>query len=246
MRSGLARLRVTLGYALIVVTVSVAMLPPGRHDAWIRAASTNLHNLGHGRIGTLFDSAFVVDAGPVYLWLPGLVCLLGIVELQWGGAQLLIAFAIGHLGATLLVAAGLAAAVTWHWTSPAVTHAPDVGMSYGALGVLGALTAAIPMRCRAGWVGWWLAGAAAVAAHDPDFTDIGHVVALTLGVAASLRFGTPAGWTRARLGLLAPAAVFGHLVLADSATTTVTGCAALGAAAFAVVDRRRRRPAHHL
>ena len=49
-----------------------------------RHASTNLHNLSHGRVGTLLESAFVVDAGPIYVWLPGLVCLLGLAELLWG------------------------------------------------------------------------------------------------------------------------------------------------------------------
>ena len=37
--------------------------------------------------------------------------------------------------------------------SNSVARAEDVGMSYGAVGVLGALSAAIPRRHRAVWVG---------------------------------------------------------------------------------------------
>ncbi len=44
----------------------------------ISHASTNLHNLSHGHIGTLLVSAFVIDAGPIYVWLPGLMCLLAL------------------------------------------------------------------------------------------------------------------------------------------------------------------------
>ena len=47
-----------------------------------------------------------------------------------------------------------------------VTRATDVGMSYGASAVLGALSAAIPRRWRPAWTGWWLAVAAVVVAVE--------------------------------------------------------------------------------
>ena len=66
----LLRIRVTVAYALIVAAVTTALLylGPVIHDRVIRHASTNLHNLSHGRAGTLLVSAFIVDAGPIYLW----------------------------------------------------------------------------------------------------------------------------------------------------------------------------------
>ncbi len=84
---GVRRARVTLSYAVIVTTVTALMvrMDPAMHDALIRHASTNLHNLSHGRVGTLVGSAFVVDAGSIYLWLPGLICLLLAAELTYGG-----------------------------------------------------------------------------------------------------------------------------------------------------------------
>ena len=110
---GLARIRVTVAYAVILtgVTTALVMLGPRVQGRVISHASTNLHNLSHGHVGTLFVSAFVIDAGPIYVWLPGLMCLLALAELLWRSGRLVAAFAAGHIGATLLVAVGLTAAV---------------------------------------------------------------------------------------------------------------------------------------
>ncbi len=97
-----------------------------------------------------------------------------------------------------------------------MTRATDVGMSYGAAGVLGALTAAVPRRWRPTWIGWWLGVGVAAVAVSRDFTDAGHVVALALGMLVSTRFGTPGRWTPARVALLGVAAAFGYLLFAST------------------------------
>ncbi|MGC2653441.1 MAG: rhomboid-like protein, partial [Mycobacterium sp.] len=224
--SALARVRIALGFGAVLAAVSTALVilgPRVREDV-IRHMSTNVHNLSHGRLGTLLGSAFVNDAGPVYVWLPWLVCLLALAELLWHGGRVAMVFFIGHIGATLLVAAGLVAAIKMRWLPISITHASDVGMSYGAMAVLGALTAAIPARWRPAWIGWWLAiGAAAVAVGD-DFTDAGHTVALVLGMLIATRLRKPVYWTPVRYALLAGSAGFGFLLLAH------TGWASLAAA----------------
>ncbi|MDG4668741.1 rhomboid-like protein [Mycobacterium sp. 236(2023)] len=239
----MTRVRVTLCYAILVAAVTAVMmhLAPGAQAALIRHSSTNLHNLGHGRFGTLVGSAFVVDAGPIYLWLPGLVCLLAVAELAWGGYRLLIAAVTGHVGASLIVAAGLAAAVKLGWTARSVAHEPDVGMSYVAMSALGALTGALPVRWRFAWAGWWFGVAMVVAAEGPDFTDVGHILALTLGLLVSLRFGTARRWSVPTVVLLTFGAAFGYLVLTDSIVTMVFGAAwgALGALAVHSFARLR-------
>src|SRR6478736_9675475 len=98
----LARVRVTVAYAVIVTSVSVVLytLGPQVQDRVIRHVSTNLHNLSHGYFGTLLGSAFVIDAGPIYVWLPGLVCLLAVAELTFRSGLLAATFAAGHIGAT--------------------------------------------------------------------------------------------------------------------------------------------------
>ena len=243
---GLARIRVTVAYAaiLIGVTTGLALLGPQVQAQVIRHASTNLHNLSHGHIGTLFVSAFVIDPGPVYVWLPGLMCLMAVAELLWHSVHLLMAFVVGHIGATLLVALGLTASVELGWDSVDVTRATDVGMSYGASAVLGSLTAAIPRRWRPAWIGWWLAVVLAVVIVGPDFTDVGHAVALVLGMLASTRFGRPVAWTPVRCVLLVVAFSFGFLMLANTSLSLVvaSGLGTVGALiAEVVVGRRIRR-----
>ena len=239
--SRLARLRVTVAYGAILLCVNTTLLAlgPAWQDRVIRHASTNLHNLSRGHLGTLFASAFVVDASPVALWLPGLACLLGLAELLWRSGRLMVALAVGHFGATLLVAVGLTAGVSWGWLPGTVTRAADVGMSYGAAAVLGALTPAIPLRWRPLWVGWWLAVSATVVAVGGDFTTVGHVVALVLGMVIATRFGVAAPWTSTRAVLLVVGSTFGYLVVAntDPFTMVAMSCGLAGALLAALLAR---------
>jgi hypothetical protein len=243
MRWAISRLllvRATMAYGVILFSVyaALAALGPSARDRVLEHASTNLHNLSHGHLGTLFVSAFVVDAGSIALWLPGLLCLLGLGELLWRSTRLIVAFLVGHVGATVLVAAGLTAAVTLDWMPAAVARVTDVGMSYGAAAVLGTFTAAIPGRWRSPWIGWWLAVGVAVITVGRDFTDVGHVVALILGAAVASRFGAPRPWTPLRVGLLLIATSFDFLVIANSLPELVAA-SACGVVAVVVVEAVR-------
>jgi hypothetical protein len=244
--SGLARLRFTVGYMAVVAGVSVAIVVLGPHarEVLIQHASTNLHNLAHGHIGTLLGSAFVVDAGPIYFWMPFLTCLLVLAELQLHTIRLMLAFLVGHVGATLMVGAVLAAAIEFGWLPVSIARASDVGMSYGALAALGALTATIPQRWRPAWVAWWIAAGIAAAFMGDDFTDAGHTVAVILGVLVSYRFDKPTRWTPVRLFMLVNSAGFGFLMLAhhwgSMAATLASGL--LGAfTAYWITQRRQSR-----
>ncbi len=243
--SGAAALRVTLAYALALLAVSAALTALGPHtrDAVVSRMSTNLHNLAHGRLSTLLGSAFVEDGGDVFVWLPGLVCLLALGELIWRSRGLLIAFALGHVGATLLVAVGLVAAVEAGWLPTSVTRASDVGVSYGAVCVLGALTASIPSRWRAVWVGWWL-GVGVVAALGTDFTPFGHILALLLGMGLSYRLRPIARWMPIHMALLFGGVAFGYfLVSGPSPLAPVGGLAGVLIALLAgSVLRARNAP----
>jgi hypothetical protein len=235
--SPLSRVRITLGYAAVLIGVSAALveLGPRVRAHVIAQASTNLHNLAHGNLETLFGSAFVTDAGPMYFWLPCLVCLLALAELIWRSGRLAVVFVTGHIGATLLVACGLTTAIELHWLPLKIARASDVGVSYGAVAVLGALTAALPRRWRPIWIGWWVPVAIAAALLGDDFTDVGHAVALFLGMAVSLRLGGPARWTQVRCALLAVSAIFGFFMLAHG-SWSMLGAAAVGAVGALVAE----------
>lgn len=240
--SRLARVRITLGYALALATVSIALvvLGPRVRAHVIALASTNLHNLAHGHLGTLFGSAFVTDAGPIWFWLPCLVCLLALAELIWRSGRLALVFVTGHVGTTLLVAIGLTAAIEFHYLPLSISHASDVGVSYGAVAVLGALTAAVPRRWKPAWLGWWVPVGVAAAVLSDDFTDVGHSIALALGLLVSTRLAGPAHWTPVRYALLAVGGSFGFLVLAHGEWTPLIGAVGLLGAAAAVGVARSR------
>ncbi|WP_246541058.1 rhomboid-like protein [Mycobacterium spongiae] len=241
---GLARIRFTVGYLAVLVSVSVAilLLGPEAHERVVHNASTNLHNLTHGHLATLWNSAFVIDKGPLLFWLPGLACLLTLAELQLRSLRLTVAFIVGHIGATLLVAAVLLAAVQFGWLSGSITRASDVGMSYGALAALGALTAAIPRRARPAWIGWWLALALTTAVVGGDFTDAGHAVSLSLGMALAVRFARPIRWTPMRYMLLVASSGFGFVLMAHTGWTLASGVVvgAMGAMAGQILAVRGR------
>ncbi|XBL81856.1 rhomboid-like protein [Mycobacterium shigaense] len=219
-----ASLRVTALYAVALVTVAITLSQFGSatREVVVSQMSTNLHNLSHGRLSTLVGSAFVSDGDNIAAWLPGLVCLLALGELIWRGRGLLLAFAVGHVGATLLVAIWLTFAVQAGWLPTSIAHATDVGVSYGAVSVLGALTASIPSRWRAMWAGWWL-GVAVTAALSMDFTTIGHVLALLLGIGLSFRLPSLARWTPLHSGLFLVAVAFVYFVLCGPTVEAVAG-----------------------
>jgi hypothetical protein len=237
--SGLALVRVTATYAvlLVVVAATLVVLGPGAQCRAIDNLSTNLHNLARGRLGTLIGSAFVTADDHVYVWLPGLVCLLALGELLWRGKRLVVAFTVGHVGATLIIAVVLAIAIVVGWLPASIADASDVGISYGAAAVVGALTAAIPVRWRTAWVCFWLANALVVVTglDSFDFTATGHAVALTLGMLLSTQFRSPARWTPPRLMLLAGGVAFGYATFIgfSVAGTPVAGLAAALIALFA-------------
>ncbi|BBB41640.1 putative transmembrane protein [Mycobacteroides abscessus subsp. bolletii] len=244
--AALFRLRVTIGYAAALVAVAVVLVieGPRMQDRVVAHASTNLHNLHQGHLGTLIGSAFVTDAGPIYLWLPGLMSILALAELQWRSGRLALTFVLGHIGATLIVGLGLAFAVWLHWAPVSIARASDVGMSYGTAAVLGALTFSIPPRWRTSWVwGWITIGLVAIVCNQ-TFTEVGHLTALLLGMlGARLAPLHAPHWSALRLSLLACGCLFALMLFSEDGQTLAAALPA-GVAAVLITHwvGERRRP----
>ncbi|WP_051022172.1 rhomboid-like protein [Nocardia pneumoniae] len=183
------RLPATAGYlaALIAVSAVFSVLSESAQTRMVLHASTNLHNLLSGRIGTLLASAFVIgdDVG-AWVVIPFLGGLLALAELRFGAVHLVGVFLAGHIGATLLVAAGLWLGVEAGWVPGSVRWAEDVGVSYGAMALVGALVAAVPQRSRIAWATAWFVVAVGGVLIGQTFTHVGHLVAFTIGTAAGL------------------------------------------------------------
>jgi Rhomboid-like protein len=146
--------------------------------------STNLHQLSHDPVRVLFASAFWVSGAWELLgWVVLFTLLVAPVEHWIGTARTAVVFFLGHVGATLLTAAGLWAALRADLVAASVTRAADVGASYGFFAVAGVLTYRLPGRWRCAYAAALAVYAAGAVALDPSFTGFGHLLALAIGLA---------------------------------------------------------------
>ena len=178
-------LPITVGYvaALTVVAVVFARVRPDVQARVLADTSTNLHNLEHGHLDTLLSSAFVIgDTGSSVTSIPLLACLLALVELRFGAWHTVRTFLAGHIGATLLVAAGLWAAVHEHWLPDSIGVSEDVGVSYGTMTLFGMLIVIVPRRRRIPWALVWAVIAVKGVLNDRDFTSVGHLLSYGIGL----------------------------------------------------------------
>jgi membrane associated rhomboid family serine protease len=175
----------TAGYLLVLTGTTVVLSVASRDsdDRLLFAFSTNLHQLARVPIRVLVGSAFWTS-GWVELacWAVLFCAVLAPVERRLGWRRTLLAFAAGHIGATLIVAIGLWITVSAGAVSRSVTLARDVGVSYGFFAVAAVAAYLLTPRARV----WYLAGlvayVAAAAAGSHTFTDFGHLAAVALGL----------------------------------------------------------------
>jgi hypothetical protein len=176
----------TFGYlAVLFVTTWVLATAGGRiADRLLLAASTNLHQLARDPVRVLISSAFWLSGmSSLLVWGVLLAVVLAPVERRIGSWRLGAVFAIGHVGATLLTAAGLWTALRLDAAEHRVVNARDVGASYGVLAVAAALTYLLAPRLRLAYGALLLASVAAAAGLWHTFTDFGHLLAVLLGFA---------------------------------------------------------------
>lgn len=176
--------------------------------AALRAASTNLDHLARTPVTVLVTSACWSEPGGwrSALTLIGFLVLIAAPVEAWLGTwRWVVAFAAGHVGATLLVAGGLWTGIREGWVSHAVAHSIDVGWSYGGITLAALLTFRLPRR----WAGPYLALLTLTrlaALRAPTFTEWGHLAALAIGLGLGLTPLVPRARRPARAGATAAAA----------------------------------------
>jgi hypothetical protein len=218
------RLRLTPLYAaLVLIMWTVALVvSPQLQTQIVHANSTNVANLLDGRIYTLFSSALVLADRPDVLGVLAMVVVLGIGELAWGWLRVAGAFLFGHIVATVVVFAGLATGIALNRLGADLATAPDVGISYGTVAVLGGLLVYLPLRRRLAWQVTATAALVAGLAVTHSFTAAGHLTALLLGFAAgyALRRGLARRLSRSLTGPTPPAAQLAPRPAMQSAALT--------------------------
>jgi hypothetical protein len=177
----------TYGYLAILLLTGgiIARLSDPVADRLLLAQSTNLHHLSHDPLRVLLSSAF---------WAPGtndlltsailFTLVLAAVERRIGSRRTVGVFAIGHIGATLIIAAGLWVALHLGAVERSVVDVRDVGTSYGFFAVAAAMTFLLARALRAPYALALVAYLGTTAVLSGSFGDFGHLVAAALGFAA--------------------------------------------------------------
>ena len=171
---------------LAILTVTTWVLvgaSSGVVDAMLREQSTNLSHLGSDPIRVLVRSAFWLSNYELLFWAVLYVVVLAPAERWLGTGRWLIAFAAGHVGATLLTATGVWLAIRGGIASHHLEDAVDVGVSYGFAAVAALFTYRLSGRWRPIWATGLLCYVSAGILLDGSFTSFGHATAVLIGFA---------------------------------------------------------------
>ena len=175
-----------LAYCVTVTAVSLVVLLGPHAEVILERLSGNVENLLSDPLVSQLASALVVETVPgLALVVPLLVALAYLQRFVGRLASLVVGLA-GHVGAGLVVAAGLSNGIFRGLVDEQLAEATDVGVSYVLASTTGFLVLAVPRRWR-----WWYVGAVAAfwlvpAAFTRTFTDAGHVSALVIGLLLAL------------------------------------------------------------
>jgi hypothetical protein len=176
----------TFGYAavLFVTTWVVAGTSPRIAAALLRSQSTNLDNLRAHPIDVLFRSAFWSGGRTVLPVVAALAVVLAPVEVWLGTARLILTFAAGHIGATLVTAVAISHGYFTSSAATGIDRAIDVGVSYGTVCVAAVLIHRLPRRSRLPAATALLVVFGLLAfVISKTFTDLGHFSAVLIGFA---------------------------------------------------------------
>ncbi|MGJ7415796.1 rhomboid-like protein [Streptomyces cinereoruber] len=171
--------------AVIALTsLVIALAPPGVEDYFLHRNSSNLHQLAHHPVRALLGSAFwIEDPAGIVLYAALFELLHAPVERWLGTAKWLVVVATAHITATLVSQQVVLAAIRLHDVPRSMAHVVDIGVSYGLAASAGVLTYRFPRPWR--WL--YLAGLVAFFAvplvTDRTYTDLGHTIALAVGLA---------------------------------------------------------------
>ena len=222
---------------LMVTTWVVAGSNQRLADALLREQSTNLANLRHHAIDALVRSAFWSGTSFALPEIALLAVVLAPAEFWLGTRRAIAVFAIGHVGATLLTAAGIAIALHFGTAPRGIERTIDVGISYGTFCIAGVLTYRLPRPWRYAWAFGLLAIFSVESVVSSEFTNYGHVVSVLLGLACYPLTWSAAVRERARVPIYRPWRTPAALV--TSATSEVSDAAPASRRPWLRIRRRR-------
>jgi hypothetical protein len=186
--------------ALLITTIVQHTIPVGRLHALLQKESTNLHHLASDPIRVLLESLLWIDGQYWWPYLVVFTVFLAPAERWLGHLRWVIIGLLCHIGATYLSEGFLYWTIQEAQLSARLIDARDIGVSYFVTGIVAVLTYHIARPWR--WV--YLAGCVAVfgaaLAVRANFTGVGHLCALGLGLACYplARRGSGSEWNPAQ------------------------------------------------
>ncbi|MER6124235.1 rhomboid-like protein [Streptomyces sp. NPDC001795] len=168
---------------LFVTTIALHHMSPHFEERFLRQRSTNIHELSSNPVRVFITSAMWMESGR---WLPYAV-LYTVFHAQaerWlGTARWLAACVAAHVVATLAGEGALLQAIRDGAAPHSAVNTLDIGVSYAMAGVIGVLT----YRIAAPWCYAYLAVVLLLYTlplfASPTFTDLGHFIAVLIGLA---------------------------------------------------------------
>ncbi|MCX4526782.1 MULTISPECIES: rhomboid-like protein [unclassified Streptomyces] len=170
---------------IALTSVIVAIAPDQLDHVLLHRNSSNLHELTRHPIRSLISSAFWIEnPASLALYVVLFEFFQAPVERWLGTLRWLVIIATAHITATLVSQRAVLMAIQDHRAPRSMVHVVDIGVSYGLAAAVGVLTYRLPNPWR------WFYLAAAVAffgiplAGGANFTDLGHAIALAVGLLA--------------------------------------------------------------
>ena len=167
---------------LLITTILQRSIPAHRLHALLQKESTNLHHLASDPIRVLIESLLWIDGKHWWPYLVVFTLFLAPAERWLGHLRWLVAGLVSHVGATYLSEAYLYWRIQEAASSPRLIDARDIGVSYFVVGIVGVLTYHVPRRWRWPYLITALVVFGVVLTVKRDFTNVGHVSALLIGL----------------------------------------------------------------
>jgi hypothetical protein len=171
-------------FVLAATTADLSSSSAPSDERLLAGLSTNLHQLARVPVRVLVASAFWTSGWvELFVWMALFAAILAPVERRLGWRRMTLTFAAGHLGATMIVAAGLWIGLQLDAVDPAVASARDVGVSYGFYAVAALAAYLLSYRRRICYLAALIGYQLVAAALFHTFTDFGHLTAVAIGLA---------------------------------------------------------------
>jgi hypothetical protein len=184
---GMTRAPLTLAWLAILFITTRLQRSAGRRRARRiqREHSTNIVKLRREPHRVLLTSLFLLDGRSWWPYMPLYVGLVAPAERRLGWWRWLSVGVSAHVIATYVSQGRLSRSIRKGYAPRKLVNARDVGVSYFMLGVVGALSGYVDRRWRTRAQAAAASALVVNAVARPTFTELGHLTAFGVGLAAS-------------------------------------------------------------